>query len=57
VPEYCGVTVALKVTAWPATDGFVPLETEVVVVAWITASEYHPEVLWTKKKGGIVLPR
>jgi hypothetical protein len=36
VPENCGATVAVNVTVWPNTDGFVELVTVVMVDALFT---------------------
>ena len=44
-----GETVAVKVTAWPAMDGFVPEVKAVVVLATFTISDKEPLVLPEKE--------
>ena len=48
VPEVAGFTVAVKVTAWPAADGFTEETTEVVEAAWFTTCDSAGEVLGAK---------
>jgi len=48
VPEPAGVTVAVKVTDCPATDGFVDDATDVVLAALLTVWPKVPEALPAK---------
>ena len=47
-PGATGLTVAVKVTGWPNTDGLAEEATVVVVSAWFTVCVTTPEVLVLK---------
>jgi hypothetical protein len=48
VPVNCGLTVAVKVTVWPNTDGLVELVTVVALVALFTVCVMATDVLLLK---------